>query len=160
MPDRSVLAGVVGHDDGPDDEADPAAVAEALRLAVRRLMGRLRSESAAEDLTPTGRSVIARLNADGPATIAALARGEAVRPQSMGATVAGLETAGLVRRRPDPRDGRRAVISLTAAGRRRLADSRSMRQEWLERAIAARLSPAEIATILEAVALLNRLVEP
>jgi DNA-binding MarR family transcriptional regulator len=78
----------------------------------------------------------------------------------MGATVAAIEAEGLVRRSPDPRDGRRVVISLTDAGRRTLAENRARRQEWLEGAMEARLSQAELATIRDAVAVLNRLVEP
>lgn len=135
-------------------------LAEELRLAVRRLMARLRQESAGDELTQSQRAVIARLDAQGPSTIAALARAEAVRPQSMGATVAAIETEGFVRRSPDPGDGRRAVISLTDAGRRTLAESRARRQEWLEGAMEARLSQAELATIRDAVGVLNRLVEP
>jgi DNA-binding MarR family transcriptional regulator len=135
-------------------------LAEELRLAVRRLMARLRQESAGDELTQSQRAVIARLDAQGPSTIAALARAEAVRPQSMGATVAVIEAEGLVRRSPDPRDGRRAVISLTDAGRRTLAENRARRQEWLEGAMEARLSQAELATLRDAVAVLNRLVEP
>ncbi len=135
-------------------------LAEELRLAVRRLMARLRQESAGDELTQSQRAVIARLDAQGPSTIATLARAEAVRPQSMGATVAAIEAEGLVRRTPDPRDGRRAVISLTDAGRRTLRESRAPRQEWLEGAIASRLSRAELDTIRDAVAVLNRLVEP
>jgi DNA-binding MarR family transcriptional regulator len=135
-------------------------LAEELRLAVRRLTARLRQESAGDELTQSQRAVIARLDAQGPSTIAALARAEAVRPQSMGATVAVIEAEGLVRRSPDPRDGRRAVISLTDAGRRTLAENRARRQEWLEGAMEARLSQAELATLRDAVAVLNRLVEP
>jgi DNA-binding MarR family transcriptional regulator len=139
---------------------DTHELAEDLRLAVRRLMARLRQESAGDELTASQRAVIARLEAQGPSTIAALARAEAVRPQSMGATVAAIETQGMVRRNPDPRDGRRAVISLTDAGRRTLAENRARRQEWLESTMASRLSPDELGTIRDAVAVLNRLVDP
>jgi DNA-binding MarR family transcriptional regulator len=138
---------------------DTHELAEDLRLAVRRLMARLRQESAGDELTASQRAVIARLEAQGPSTIAALARAEAVRPQSMGATVAAIETQGMVRRNPDPRDGRRAVISLTDAGRRTLAENRARRQEWLESTMASRLSPDELDTIRDAVAVLNRLAE-
>ena len=39
---------------------------------------------------------------EGPATVTSLARAEGVRPQSMGATVAALQEAGLVGGAPDP----------------------------------------------------------
>jgi DNA-binding MarR family transcriptional regulator len=134
-------------------------LAEELRLAVRRFMARLRQESSGDELTQSQRAVIARLDAQGPSTIAALARAEAVRPQSMGATVAAIEAEGLARRSQDPRDGRRALISLTDAGRRTLSENRARRQEWLEGAMETRLSPAELDTIRDAVAVINRLVE-
>ena len=128
-----------------------------LRVAVRRFLTRLRAESAGHDLTPSKRAVLARLDAQGPSTIAALARAEAVTPQSMGATVAAVEEEGLVERNPNPRDGRHAVISLTETGRRMLAESRALRQEWLEHAIASRLSDDEVQALRDAVAVLNRL---
>ena len=46
-----------------------------------------------------------RLEKDGPATASSLARAEGMRPQSMGAVVAALESAGLMRGAPDPTDG-------------------------------------------------------
>lgn len=84
-----------------------------------------------------------RLDQDGPSTTVALARAEAVRPQSMGATLAALEERGFVRRAPHPTDGRQVVFSLTDLGGRVLAESRSARQVWLAQAMAAKLDPAE-----------------
>ena len=62
----------------------------------------------------------------GPASISDLAAAEQMRPQSMAQTVRDLEDAGLVSRRPDPDDGRRAIVELTARGRERVrADPRA-----------------------------------
>ncbi|MEV7970775.1 MarR family transcriptional regulator [Sphaerisporangium sp. NPDC088356] len=50
-------------------------------------------------------------------TASELASAEGVRHRSMTATVASLIALGLVERRPDPDDGRRLLIGLTAEGR-------------------------------------------
>ena len=88
-----------------------------------------------------------------------LAGAEGVRPQSMATIVAALEQRGLIERTPDPEDGRRQVISLTIAGRRRAESDRRVRDEWLARAIQERYSERERRVILDALALLERLTE-
>lgn len=94
---------------------DPSAerVATDLSAVVGRLLRRLRSSSADSLLTPSQRSVLARLEDGGPATTAALARAELVRPQSMRLTLGALESQGFVARAPDPEDGRKSVVSVT-----------------------------------------------
>jgi DNA-binding MarR family transcriptional regulator len=82
-----------------------------------------------------------------------------VRPQSVAATVAALEAAGLVTRRPDPADGRRAVIEATAAGHEALAADRRRREGWLAEAIERDLTADERRLLAEAVALLGRLAD-
>ena len=62
----------------------------------------------------------------------------------MGATLAGLEARGLVRRQPDPEDGRRAVLSLTEAGQQVLRDKRSARVAQLAQALSNGFTPAEL----------------
>ena len=69
--------------------------------------------------------VMRRLDTDGPATTADLARAEGVKPQSMGATIAALEEKGIVERKPHPTDGRQMNIALTAKGATVRKDARS-----------------------------------
>lgn len=140
--------------------ADPTAeqVANDLAAVVGRLLRRLRSSSAESLLTPTQRSVLARLDDGGPATTAALARAEFVRPQSMRLTLGALEGQGLVERAPDPDDGRKSVMSITYVGRTTLAEVRAAKRNWLAEAIAAELDGAERRTVAEATALIDRLV--
>ena len=112
--------------------------------------GRLRRALLAvktDDITPTQSAVIGRLIRDGAQSTADLARAEGVRPQSMGATVAGLVEQGLAVRESDPEDGRRAVVRLTAAGHEARDGSRATRA----RLIAERLAglPADDRTALE-----------
>ncbi|WNI22679.1 MarR family transcriptional regulator [Streptomyces sp. ITFR-16] len=139
---------------------DPTAeeVANHLAAAVGRLLRRLRSSSSESLLTPTQRSVLARLDDGGPTTTADLARAEFVRPQSMRLTLGALEGQGLVERSPDPADGRKSVMSITEAGRTMLAEVRAAKRNWLAEAIAAELDGAERRTVAEATALIERLV--
>ncbi|MEV2248475.1 MarR family transcriptional regulator [Streptomyces sp. NPDC049970] len=145
----------------PPLAADPGAEAVATELAavVGRLLRRLRSSSADSLLTPSQRSVLARLQDDGPATTAALARAELVRPQSMRLTLAALESQEFVTRAPDPADGRKSVVSVTGRGSTTLAEVRAAKRSWLADAIAGGLDGAERRKLAEAVELIGRLVD-
>jgi DNA-binding MarR family transcriptional regulator len=125
-----------------------------LRLVLGQLVRRLRAEYS---FPVAQASVLSRLDREGPQTTSALAVAERVRPQSMAHTLAELETAGLIRRRPDPGDGRRIHIELTEGGRERVFEERGKREDWLAAAIAAELSAEEQRTLLAAVPLLRRL---
>ena len=97
-----------------DSESAPAsALAAELRIVIGAFSRRLREQAEVGDPTSAQKSVLLRLERDGPATGSALARAEAMRPQSMGAIIAVLETAGYVAGTPDPSDGRQTIISLT-----------------------------------------------
>jgi DNA-binding MarR family transcriptional regulator len=137
--------------------SDPNTLASDLRVAIGRLVRRLRAER--RDVSLAQVAVLGRLDHHGPAGISAIAAAERVRPQSMASTVAALEAAGLVTRRPDPGDGRRVVIELTAQGRETLAADRRRREGWLADAIDRDLTAAERRVLAEATALLARLAD-
>lgn len=137
----------------------PATLAGDLRIALVKLIRRLREQARQNDFTHSQKSVLLRLERDGPATVSALARAESVRPQSMRVTVAGLEAAGAARGQPDPTDGRKTLIGLTPGYRRRLKAHRAAKEDWLFRALQAQLSPQEQAQLSAAVQLLQRLAE-
>jgi DNA-binding MarR family transcriptional regulator len=133
------------------------AVAQALLEGVGRLARRIRQLPAVGELTLPERTALSRLDRDGPATSAELARQQQVSPQSMGATLARLEQQDLIERRRDPDDGRRIVLSVTTAGRKLLRAKRSVRVQQLSDALADGFSPAERNRLMAAAPLLERL---
>ena len=136
------------------------AVAGELRVVIGLLRRQMQEKGPAGDLTWSQKAVLLRLEREGPLTVSTLARAEGVRPQSLGATVAGLETAGLVGGAPDPADGRQTLWSLTTACRKWIKASRAAREDWLFRAIRTKLAPKEQAELGRAVELLKRLIDP
>ena len=137
-----------------------ARAATDLRVLVSRLRRRFRDLYDQEDLTASQMAVLGRLYTDGPASTSDLAAAEHVRPQSMATTLLALEEHGMIKREPDPTDGRRQLISLREAGLGSVRDSRKQRDEWLARALQERYSDRERSTIIEALALLERLTQP
>jgi DNA-binding MarR family transcriptional regulator len=141
------------------DAAGASALATELHALSGKLKRRLREQASAGDLTPSQTSVLAHLDRDGPTTVTTLARVEGVRSQSMGATIAVLEAAGLVKGSPDPQDGRQTILSLTPACRELIRSGRAARHDWLFRAIQTRLTPQEQQQLAASMKLLNRLVD-
>ncbi|MGK5741052.1 MarR family winged helix-turn-helix transcriptional regulator [Micromonospora sp. URMC 103] len=144
MPDLQISVGAVraAHD---------------LRVVFSRLRRRLREVADRDGLTASQTSVLSRLATTGPASASDLAAAERVRPQSMAAILAALGEQGLVARAPDPTDGRRQLVSLTPGGWALVHGDRQAREEWLARALEERYTEAERRTIVEALALLDRL---
>jgi DNA-binding MarR family transcriptional regulator len=140
-------------------DPDVSEVAGALRVSIGLLLRRLRQVKAEGELTLPESAALARLDRGGPATPSALARLEEISPQSMGATLAALESRGLVERRPDPDDGRRAVISVTEPGLQLLHDRRNARTERLAQALSAGFTRAELRQLMAAAPLLERLAQ-
>ena len=113
-----------------------SAVAE-LTLALGSLIRRVRAAAPSEvhELSWTQKSVIVRLDKDGPTTAADLARAEGVKAQSMGTAIATLEKMGLVERKAHPTDGRQMNIVLTAKGKAMRKNTREAKHTWLAHAI-------------------------
>lgn len=135
---------------------DPAVtdLIQAISLLVRRV----RAEGNSDELSWTQLIVLKRLDTEGPATAAELARAEGMKPQSMGTIIAALEENGMVERRPHPTDGRQMNIVLTAKGaalRKRLGDAK---KAWLAQAI-EKLDDKDQDILFAAGAILKRLAE-
>jgi DNA-binding MarR family transcriptional regulator len=141
------------------DTQSAAALAAELRISLSKLIRRLREQTHPHDFTSAQKSVLLRLDRDGPATVSALARAESVRPQSMRITVAGLETMKAVSGQPDPADGRQTLIDLTPGFRKKLKESRAAKDDWLLHALQEQLSPQEQDELAAAVKLLQRLAD-
>ncbi len=132
------------------------ALASTLRLSVMRLSRRLRLERSGDDRTLNQLAVLGTLDRRGPLSVGELAGLEKVRPPSMTRTVACLEEAGLVSRRPHERDGRQVVVELTSAARQVLDDDRRRRDAWLAQRLRA-LDPADREVLERAAEVLDRL---
>ena len=137
--------------------ADPHKVAGELRVVLGQLQRRLRAQGDLGDFTRSQLSVLARLERDGASTMTDLARAEGVRPQSMSATVAVLEGAGLITGEADPADGRKTLLSLTDNAREQFATGRLAREDWLFRAIRTEFAPVEQDALTTCLEVLRRL---
>jgi DNA-binding MarR family transcriptional regulator len=140
-------------------EQEVEEVAAALYLSVGLFKRRLRQLPAPGELSLPESSALRKLERGGPATVTALAKVEQISAQSMGATLSTLEARGLVNRQSDPADGRRAVMSVTEAGRSALSDKRSARIAQLAHALAAGFTSEEMGQLMAAAPLIERLAE-
>jgi DNA-binding MarR family transcriptional regulator len=140
----------------PVHEAATAELARELRETVGRFIRRLRAEPGPPVAQMT---VLSRLGRDGAASVSDLAAAERMRPQSMAPIVRDLEQAGLVQRRPDPDDGRRALVELTPAGIETLGATRARREDWLTEMLDRELDADDRARLRAALELLGRLAD-
>src|ERR1022692_2558880 len=127
----------------PQSRSD-AGLATALRISVSRLARRMRAERAAQGLQPELSDT----------QLAALATLE--KPPSMTRVIAALEERGLMQRMPHPTDRRQVVLTVTDHGRDVVRQVRRLREAWLARRLRD-LTPAERATLREAVPILEKL---
>ncbi|HWG62707.1 MAG TPA: MarR family transcriptional regulator [Streptosporangiaceae bacterium] len=139
------------------ESPDVGDVAAALYVGIGLFLRRLRQAPVEGELTLPEISALSRLDRSGPTTPGALARVEQISPQAMGATLGALEERGFVERRPDPGDGRRAVMSLTEAGQRVLKNKRNARTEQVAKALSEGFTRSELETLMAAAPLIERL---
>jgi DNA-binding MarR family transcriptional regulator len=128
-----------------------------LRIGIGAFKRRVQEAMSEGELTGPQLTALSRLDRQGPATTAELARQVQITPQAMGATVGGLERMGLVRRTADLNDGRRAILTLTEAGREAIQSGRSALVDKLANALAESFTADEIATLDAAAPLIERL---
>jgi DNA-binding MarR family transcriptional regulator len=141
------------------DEVDVEAIAAALHVSIGLLRRQLRQSHVDGELTLPEMAALARLDRGGPTTASALAKLEQISPQSMGATLGGLEARRLVERHADAEDGRRVMLSVTEAGLQLLRDRRSARTAQLTTALSAGFTPAELTQLMKAAPLIERLAQ-
>jgi DNA-binding MarR family transcriptional regulator len=126
--------------------------------AIGLLVRRVRAAAASHELSLTEAAVMSRLDRQGPATTADLARAEGMKPQSMGTTIAALEEMSMVARKPHPTDGRQVNIELTAKGAAVRKSAKDAKQMWLAQAI-AQLNEQEREILFKAGEIIKRLVQ-
>lgn len=133
---------------------------EEFALAISLLVRRIRANAPSEfqEFSWTQKAVLKRLEEEGPATSADLARAEGVKPQSMGTAIATLEEMGLVERKAHPTDGRQMNIKITAKGMSLRKNTRDVKHAWLQTAM-AKLDKNEQAVLLKAGEIIKKMVE-
>lgn len=151
------MRGVKSATDTTIDVVSPSELASRLRLAITRLSRRLRQQ-AAGDVSPSQLATLATIERHGPLPLGELAQRERVQPPTMTRIVAALEDAALVERHADASDRRVTRIAVSPVGVKWLAKHRSRKDVFLTQRL-AELSPEESAALLDALPILERLVD-
>lgn len=98
------------------------SVADQLNWAARLLAREMETILGPVGLNPAYVPVLLSLSAGGARTPKGLAQEATVEQPTMTATIQRMERDGLVTRKPNPDDGRSALIALTPKGYERIAD--------------------------------------
>ena len=93
----------------------------------------------------------------GPCRLSDLVRTEQIKQPALTSAVAKLERDGLIERRPDPRDGRASMLSLTADGQSVVSRRHADRVERL-RTLIDRLPLADRNRLLSIAGVLDQIV--
>ena len=141
----------------PTPEQDSRAVR--LAVAIKRLRASLQEAAlaGATDLSLAQLSILRRLRLEGSATAASLAAAEHISHQAITQSLDKLKRAGLVEATPDPQDGRKRLISVTAAGNHLFDAVNASRNAWLAHAIESTVTDGELPALDKAIELLERL---
>ncbi|MGW1408290.1 MarR family winged helix-turn-helix transcriptional regulator [Streptomyces sp. NPDC002403] len=143
---------------GPQEST---AAAQRLNDAIKRLRARMRAESGqhATGLSVTQLSVLASVVREGPITAARLAAVEHVSAQAIAQSLAVLKAAGLVHGEPDPKDGRKKLMSADPSATELIDKLLTGRAVFLARAIEKVVAPHERTDMDKAIELLERLAD-
>ncbi|MEZ5319475.1 MAG: MarR family transcriptional regulator [Vicinamibacterales bacterium] len=125
------------------------AVLDGVRRVVQGLHESSRDSERRCGLSTAQLFVLQRLAQAAPASINELAARTHTHQSSVSVVISRLVDRGLVRRATDPADRRRRLLTLTAAGRRRLRSAPALTQDRLIAAV-LRLSPATRRTVARA----------
>jgi DNA-binding MarR family transcriptional regulator len=112
---------------------------EAVEREIAMLLRRARAASSElarglhPDLESDAYGLLALLNVAGPTRLTHIAVQLGIGKGTTSRQIAGLERLGLVRRRPDPGDGRAALLEMTDEGRERFNRTRAARVGRLRR---------------------------
>lgn len=129
-----------------------------LRMVLGRL-GRVLRQQSVDGLSYPQISLLFAVERLAPVTAGALATAEGVTPPAVTRSLNELDRSGLVVRAQDTTDRRVSLIHMTDAGHRECSRIRSSRDAWLAEHV-NRLSPEEIAVLVSALPVLERLCDP
>jgi DNA-binding MarR family transcriptional regulator len=130
--------------------------ADRLHSAAIHLLRRLRVSDRESGVGPAQLSALSVLVFGGPRSLGELADAEQVRPPTMSRIVAGLESAGLVRRHATE-DGRRVRLEASAKGTKILQEGRKRRVESIAKVVSS-LSEKEQQQLGELTDLLQQVI--
>lgn len=135
-------------------------LATTLRTVLSRLVKVLRRETRnAELLSITERSTLALLDQHTGLLPTELAAMEKVTAQSISQVINHLVKLEYVQRTPSSEDRRKVLLSLAPAGKAYLEKARQEKQEWLARTIHDKITIKEKEVLMEAMAILSRLID-
>src|ERR1700758_313345 len=135
-----------------DAPLETMETADQLHSAAIHLLRKLRIRDRESGIGPAQLSALSVLVFGGPRSLGELADAEQVRPPTMTRIIAGLESAGLVKREATE-DGRRVRLEATAKGTKILWEGRRRRVESLAQGLSSlreedRLRVAELIDLL------------
>ncbi|MEV5201822.1 MarR family transcriptional regulator [Streptomyces sp. NPDC053720] len=137
---------------------DPAVSAEALMIAVERMVRHVRRSAITGGLSMAASTALGRLVREGPHLLTELARAEGASQPNMTQLITRMERAGLVSRVADPHDGRAVLVEATDIGlevfRQRCAERADAFQSLVEE-----LSEPEQQAVRIALPALDRAVQ-
>jgi DNA-binding MarR family transcriptional regulator len=129
-----------------------------IRRSVTRMARRLRGLRADHGVSGAKLAILGWLfRAGTPMTATDIARLERLQPQSLTRIIAELDEQGLIRRMQDETDRRQILIEITQAGRDLLVLDAYHQDQWLAKAMAAKLTKAEREILCIAAELLEKL---
>jgi DNA-binding MarR family transcriptional regulator len=149
---------LVSQQKHPEPTVDIRPLAEELRLLVARLVRQMRRNAADQGLTITLRATLATIEREGPMTPSELAAYEGISAPSVTRIVKRLIDEGVIKRRPDPQDGRGYLISLTPKGAAVLRALRNRGSTFLEDRL-RNLTPQQLELVPLALEVLEALLD-
>jgi DNA-binding MarR family transcriptional regulator len=152
----TLAGGALADDHRASDALSDDALAAGLVARLERMVGLVRSLGQSDQLSATSVSTLGTLTREGPSRITALAARQGVTQPAMTQLIARLQESGLVRREPDPADGRVVQVSITAEGKALIARRRERQSRHLA-ILLAQLDPGHRAALAAALPALDAL---
>ena len=113
-------------------------IEQQLTVLLRRVQRIHFSTSSGEiDLDRAAYGIMCRIADHGPQRLGALAQAFGLDPSTITRQVQSLEQAALVVRATDPSDRRASLLELSEEGKGVLAQTRSLRRQWMKQALGA-----------------------